>query len=41
MRGAGHGTAGTMDGLFVYAEPFAAAGMAVLVFDYRCEALVG
>jgi uncharacterized protein len=31
----GHGTAGTMDRLFVYAEPFAAAGMAVLVFDYR------
>jgi pimeloyl-ACP methyl ester carboxylesterase len=24
-----------MDRLFVYAEPFAAAGMAVLVFDYR------
>ena len=41
MCGAGHGTAGTMDGLFVYAEPFAAAGMAVLVFDYRCKALVG
>jgi uncharacterized protein len=31
----GHGTAGTMDRLFVYTEPFAAAGMAVLVFDYR------
>jgi alpha-beta hydrolase superfamily lysophospholipase len=31
----GHGTAGTMDRLFVYAEPFAAAGMAVLLFDYR------
>jgi uncharacterized protein len=31
----GHGTAGTMDRLFVYAEPFAAAGLAVLVFDYR------
>jgi hypothetical protein len=31
----GHGTAGTMDRLFVYAEPFAAAGMAALVFDYR------
>ena len=31
----GHGTAGTMDRLFVYAEPFAAAGMAVLAFDYR------
>jgi uncharacterized protein len=31
----GHGTAGTMDRLFVYAEPFAAVGMAVLVFDYR------
>ena len=37
----GHGTASTMDRLFVYAEPFAAAGMAVLVFDYRCKALVG
>jgi uncharacterized protein len=31
----GHGTAGTMDRLFVYAEPFAAAGLAVLAFDYR------
>jgi dienelactone hydrolase len=31
----GHGTAGTMDRLFVYAEPFAAAGLAVLLFDYR------
>jgi uncharacterized protein len=31
----GHGTAGTMDRLFVYAEPFAAAGMTVLLFDYR------
>lgn len=31
----GHGTAGTMDRLFVYAERFAAAGMAALVFDYR------
>jgi uncharacterized protein len=31
----GHGTAGTMDRLFVYAEPFAAAGLAALVFDYR------
>jgi uncharacterized protein len=31
----GHGTAGTMDRLFVYAEPFAAAGMMVLLFDYR------
>jgi fermentation-respiration switch protein FrsA (DUF1100 family) len=31
----GHGTAGTMDRLFVYAEPFAAAGLAVLMFDYR------
>jgi uncharacterized protein len=30
-----HGTAGTMDRLFVYAEPFAAAGLAVLLFDYR------
>jgi fermentation-respiration switch protein FrsA (DUF1100 family) len=30
-----HGTAGTMDRLVVYAEPFAAAGLAVLVFDYR------
>ncbi len=31
----GHGTAGTMDRLFVYAEAFEAAGMAMLVFDYR------
>jgi uncharacterized protein len=31
----GHGTAGTMDRLFGYAEPFAAAGLAVLLFDYR------
>jgi fermentation-respiration switch protein FrsA (DUF1100 family) len=32
----GHGFSGTRDlGLHVYAERFAAAGMAVLVFDYR------
>jgi uncharacterized protein len=31
----GHGTAGTMDRLFGYAEQFAAAGLAVLLFDYR------
>jgi uncharacterized protein len=30
-----HGFSGTMDRLFRYAERFAAAGMAVLVFDYR------
>jgi dienelactone hydrolase len=31
----GHGFTGTMDRLFRYAERFAAAGMAALVFDYR------
>ena len=32
----GHGTSGTRDlGLLAYAERFAAAGMAVLAFDYR------
>lgn len=30
-----HGFSGTMDRLFRYAERFATAGMAVLVFDYR------
>jgi dienelactone hydrolase len=30
-----HGFSGTMDRLFRYAERFARAGMAVLVFDYR------
>jgi uncharacterized protein len=30
-----HGFSGTMDRLFGYAERFAQAGMAVLVFDYR------
>jgi dienelactone hydrolase len=30
-----HGFSGTMDRLFRYAERFANAGMAVLVFDYR------
>jgi uncharacterized protein len=30
-----HGFSGTMDRLFRYAERFAQAGMAVLVFDYR------
>ena len=30
-----HGFSGTMDRLFRYAERFAAAGLAVLVFDYR------
>jgi hypothetical protein len=30
-----HGFTGTMDRLFIYAERFAQAGMAVLLFDYR------
>ncbi|MFB9965347.1 alpha/beta hydrolase [Sinosporangium siamense] len=30
-----HGFSGTMDRLFAYAERFAAAGLAALVFDYR------
>ncbi len=31
----GHGASGTMESLFPLAERFAAAGLAVLVFDYR------